>query len=115
MKFLNTVEADTQQKKYFAALNAQQQNLCNRSHFSPQAQLIMERAEIMLSMLHFDSKSRINYRKTLASIKIFNTNIRNKRQYREYVEHLVSQGFQVKHTRQGIVYSISKTHLPQAA
>ena len=109
MKFINTVEAETDQQKYYAALNAETINIANRSHFSAQAQLMLERAEQVLSMLHYDSNTKLNYRKTLASIKVFNRNIQDVAKYQEYVEYLESKGFERKASKQGIIYSIKKT------
>ena len=109
MKFINTVEAETAQQKYFAALNAETTNAANKTHFSAELQLRLERAEQVLSMLHFDSETKLNYRKTLASIKVFNRNIQDVAKYTDYVDYLESQGWQRKSSKQGIIYSIKKS------
>ena len=111
MKFINTVEAETAQQKYWAALNASTTSYAYRSQFDRKTQLMLERAELMLSMLHYDSKTKINYRKTLASIKVFNKNIRDIAEHRKYVEYLKSNGWVEKNTPQGLIYSVKKTAL----
>lgn len=111
MKFIRTVEAETAQQKYWAALNAETTNIANKSHFSAQAQLKLERAEQVLGMLHYDSKTKLNYRKTLASIKVFNRNIQDVAKYDDYVEYLTEMGFERKASKQGIIYAIKKSKL----
>lgn len=110
MKHINTVEAENNTKKYYAFLNARTTSAVYKTTFTDKAVLLMERASFMLSMLHFDSKYELNYRKTLAAIKVFNKNVKDKKQYREYIKHLRDMGFDIKvNDRLEIIYSIKKS------
>lgn len=111
MKFINTIEAETAQKKYYAAMDAAVTNQVNKTHFTAKQILMLERAQLALSMLHFDSDTKLNYRKTIASIKVFNRNVQNKKQYQEYIAHLTNLGFERKASKQGIIYAIKKSLL----
>ena len=115
MKKINTQEAETSQQKYWAYLDARTTSAALRTTFSNPAQLIMDRAQMMLSMLHFDSATELNFRKTLAAVKVFNPNVSNPKQHREYVKHLESLGFTVKtNPRREVIYSIKKSQLEGA-
>jgi hypothetical protein len=109
MRNINTIEAQTPQQKYYAWLDARSTTIANKSHFSAQAQLFMERVYVVLDMLHYNSAVKeVNYRKTLAAVKVLNRNVTNKKQHREYLEHLESLGFVAKASKQGINYTINK-------
>lgn len=109
MRKINTIEAQTPQQKYYAWLNARSTTIENKSHFSSKAKLIMDRVYVVLNMLHYNSAvEEVNYRKTLAAVKVLNRNVTNKKQYREYLEYLENLGFEVKSSKQGINYTIKK-------
>lgn len=109
--YIATVEATTDVKKYYAALNASTNNAVLKTTFSSKAQLLLQRAETVLSMFHYNSKTKINYRKTLASIKLFNKNVSNYKELQKYEAYLSDLGFVKKVSPQGIVYSINKNAL----
>lgn len=112
MRRINSVEAQDPQQKYYAWLNARSTTIENKSHFSSKAKLCMERVYVVLNMLHYDSAvEEVNYRKTLASVKVLNANVTNKKQHREYLEYLENLGFEVKVSNQGINYTIKKQML----
>jgi hypothetical protein len=116
MRNINTVEAATGQQKYYAWLNARSTSIANKSHFSTSAQLQMERVQVMLNMLHYNSAiEEVNYRKTLAAVKVKNRNVSNKKQHKEYIAHLEELGFVVKSSAQGLNYTIKKDILEKIA
>jgi N-acetyl-anhydromuramyl-L-alanine amidase AmpD len=114
-KYLKTTEAETSQQKYWAWLDARETTLKHKADYSPETHLMMERVQTMLSMLHYDCKAEIKYRATLTGVKVFNKNVRDKRMYREYMQHLEELGFEVRDTAQGTNYNIKKRVLEAAA
>jgi hypothetical protein len=111
IKQLNTVEAETNLKKHYAALNASTTNAVNKTTFSNAQQTIITRAAYFLSDCYCNTKPYVNYRKTKASIKLVNKNVSNKSMLCEYEDYLFSAGWGKTLTPQGIIYSIKKANL----
>ena len=93
-------------KKAAVFLRARTNNTVNKSHFSQAQQNVVVRVSDMLQTF-FNATPYVNYRKTIASVK-FTRNAAKTKQFKQYEQHLESQGWVKKLTAQGIIYTIKK-------
>lgn len=110
--FLKTVEAETEQKKYYAYLDSKTQSAVNSTKFTANKKLEAERVYNLINLAFADQYTTyLSYKKTQATIKIEGAN-----QYvfdtnpiiASIVAEWEARGYLFKFSKQGINIGIKK-------
>jgi hypothetical protein len=103
-QILNTQEAPV---KWWAAQDARVRNTANKSHWSSQVRLQVDRIKLVLEMI-YAGKVYEAYGKRGVSIKIDRPRILKQDLLKEMEQHWALQGITKRETAQGILYRLSK-------
>jgi hypothetical protein len=102
--YLNTEEASN---KSWAAQDARQRNLNNKSHYSYQVQTQVERMKMVLSVLYSARNIFEAYGKKGVSIKLDHAFVKNRKELALIEADWADQGVTKRVSQQGIIYRLA--------
>lgn len=105
---MKTVYKDTQEApvKWWAARDAQQRNAVNKTQWSADVQLKVERMKLALELL-YAGKIYEAYGRRRVAIKVDKATVRDRQQLREMEAYWAQQGITKTLTPQGLLYQIA--------
>ena len=105
---IGTVEAEDK-NKWFAAQDARMQSAINATSFAPAKCLAARRMEVALGLCYSSPLIALNYRKTMASVKVAKPFVlRDRKGLRVLEKQWDLLGYKKKDSPQGISYQIPK-------
>lgn len=93
---------------YAAAIDADRYSDECRVRFSPQERAQIETFRDIVSMAYSSENSFVNFRKTMAVIKLVNPVVRDRRMVRELDEICAERGYEKVRTAQGLIIRMPK-------
>ena len=100
---LKNEEAPT---KWWAALDARTRNAANKSNFSQEVQLKIDRMKLALELVYSSTGIYEAYGKRGVSIKINSAAVSNRKALRELEAQWTQDGFIKKVSAQGVIYRL---------
>ena len=102
--YLNTEEASN---KAWAAQDARQRNLNNKSRYSYKIQTQVERMKMVLSVLYSAQNIFEAYGKKGISIKLDRASVKNRRELEQMEQDWAVQGVTKRVSEQGVIYRLA--------
>lgn len=107
-KMIGTVEADDK-NKWFAAQDARMQSAINATSFTQAKCLAAQRMVVALGLCYSSPLIVLNYRKTMASVKVAKPfELRDRKGLRALEKQWEALGYKKKDSPQGFSYQIPK-------
>ena len=92
--------------KWWAAVDAAQRNLTNKSHYTSEVQLKVERMKLVVDMVYHADGIFECYGKKGVSVKIDNAVVKDEILLKSLEQDWEQAGFTKKITKQGVVYRL---------
>ena len=105
---MQTVNKDTQEAncKWFAAQDARMRNIANKSRWSPEVQLKVERMIAVMGML-YAGRVYEAYRAKSVKVKIDQAQVRDRAMLRAMEAQWAQEGITKTHTSTGLLYTVA--------
>ena len=100
---LKTEEAPT---KWWAAMDARNRNLANKSHYPQSVQVNIDRMKLVMDIVYSSTGVYESYGKRGVSVKVAGAAIKNRKALRELEAQWAQQGFVKKVSPQGVIYRL---------
>lgn len=105
--FTTLVNVEEAPNKWWASYDARARNLANKTHYSQDVQVQVDRMKLVLPMVYSTTRVYEAYGKRGVSIKVENAQISDRKSLRLLEAEWNKKGFVKKVTPQGIIYRLS--------
>jgi hypothetical protein len=105
--FTTLVNVEEAPNKWWANYDARMKNLTNKTHYTQDVQVQVERMKLVLPMVYSTTRVYESYGKRGVSIKVENAHIADRKNLKVLESEWSKMGFVKKVTPQGIIYRLS--------
>lgn len=105
--FTTLVNVEEAPNKWWANYDARMKNLTNKTNYSQEIQVQVDRMKLVLPMVYSTTRVYESYGKRGVSIKVENAQISHRKSLRVLEQEWAAKGFVKKVTPQGVIYRLS--------